>query len=256
MTQAPALAAPSAYRARRVAVSALSVAERSAMSALYLSCYAGTSDALFQHDLNAKDEAIVLRHDTHGLVGFTTVQVYPWRWRGEPVRVVYSGDTVVQPAHWGQQTLALAWVENMGRLLAEPGAPPLYWLLLVKGHRTYRYLSAFTHRFHPHWAQAHPDWRALADELAQARFGGSYLPAQGVVRFAQSHGHLRPHLAEPSDAERAKDATAHFLARNPGFRQGDELVCLCPLALDNLKPLAARVARRVQGGGARHFLHG
>lgn len=34
------------------------------------------------------------------------------------------------------------------------------------------------------------------------------------------------------------------MQRNPGYRQGDELVCLCEVAASNLKPLAQRVFLR------------
>ena len=119
--------------------------------------------------------------------------------------------------------LALAWLERVGLLLRQ--APPggLWWFLLVKGHRTYKYLSTFARAFHPRWAQAHPGWQALADHLAAQRFGLQYNPATGVVRFDSPQGHLRPELVGASPADAHKPATAHFLARNPGYRQGDEL---------------------------------
>jgi hypothetical protein len=147
---------------------------------------------------------------------------------------------VVHRAHWGQQALAFAWIRRMGELARE-GAAPLYWLLLVKGHRTYKYLSVFALRFFPHWQQDEPELQALASRLARARFGDEYLPGAGIVRFASSRGQLRPEIALPSAAECAKAATRHFLACNPGYAQGDELVCLCELAAHNMRPLARRL---------------
>ena len=45
-------------------------------------------------------------------------------------------------------------------------------------------------------------------------------------------------------AELEKPSTRYFMQRNPGYRQGDELVCLCEVAASNLKPLAQRVFLR------------
>jgi hypothetical protein len=66
------------------------------------------------------------------------------------------------------------------------------------------------------------------------------------ARFVQRHGqrpamgHGVVHLLERQDVR-------FFLARNPGYLRGNELVCVCELAVDNLKPLAARFFRRSAG---------
>src|SRR5882724_7103416 len=86
-------------------VPALDEAARREMASLYLDAYDGTSEALFFHDLSKKDEALLV-YSGRQLVGFTTLLVLEREWRSEPIRVVYSGDTVVDRAHWGQQALA------------------------------------------------------------------------------------------------------------------------------------------------------
>ena len=232
-------AAPS-YQTALIPVKTLSPAVIAQMAQLYLAHYQGSSQVLFEHDLQEKQEVLVL---THGgvLVGFTSFLTYETTWRQRPIRVVYSGDTIVAQAHWGQQALALAGLEHMGHIKSLAPDTPLYWFLLVKGHRTYKYLSVFAQRFFPHWQRAEPELQCLADHLAGARFGADYIREHGVVRFKESHGHLHPDIAEPTQAELRKEATQHFMLRNPGYRQGDELVCLCEIAADNLKPLAQRV---------------
>lgn len=228
------------YQTALVPVSSLPACTVAQMSALYLAHYQGSSQALFERDLRAKQEVIVLMHKGV-LVGFTSFLTYALPWQQRPIRVVYSGDTIVAPEHWGQQALAWAGLEHMGRLKSQAPGTPLYWLLLVKGHRTYKYLSVFSLRFHPHWQRAEPALRQLADHLANLRFGSAYLPEYGVVHFAQSQGHLHPTIAEPTSAEWQKPSTQFFMQRNPGYRQGDELVCLCEIDASNLKPLAQRV---------------
>lgn len=215
------------------------MAQAQAMQDLYLAHYCETSPAIFRADLAAKHDVLLLWH-AGALVGFTTWRLDACMHEGRVIRVLYSGDTVVHRAHWGQQALAFAWIRRMGELARE-GAAPLYWLLLVKGHRTYKYLSVFALRFFPHWQQAEPELETLAAHLARTRFGDEYLPGAGIVRFASPRGQLRPEIALPSAAECAKAATRHFLARNPGYAQGDELVCLCELAAHNMRPLARRL---------------
>lgn len=233
----------SPYQTALLPVKALSRSTMAHMAQLYLAHYQGSSHDLFERDLQEKQEVLVLTHDDV-LVGFTSFLTYELTWQQRPIRVVYSGDTIVAQAHWGQQALALAGLEHMGRIKSAAPDTPLYWFLLVKGHRTYKYLSVFAKRFYPHWQHAEPQWQSLADHLASARFGADYVREHGVVRFKESHGHLHPAIAKPTPAELEKPSTCYFMQRNTGYRQGDELVCLCEVTASNLKPLAQRVFLR------------
>lgn len=211
------------------------------MARLYLRYYDGSDETRFFGDLDDKSEVLLLYHA--GLVvGFTTFVPYDFDWRGLRRRVVFSGDTIIEPAHWGQQTFSYAWTARMGRLYREAAMLPLYWFLIVKGHRTYRFLPLVGRTFFPHWQQPpDPELRALAGALAAARFGAAFDAASGLIRFEHSHGHLKPEIAQPTARELAKPAVAYFLERNPGYRRGDELVCLCPLREDNMSAFARRV---------------
>lgn len=210
------------------------------MAALYLAHFDGSSEALFRADLAEKDEAILLFAGAE-LAGFTTLKTYTAPWQGRTIRLVYSGDTIVAPAHWGQQALAFAWISRIGQVKRQMPELPLYWFLLVKGHRTYKYLSVFGKSFHPHWAQPRTDLQALANHLARARFGPDFDADSGLVRFAASRGHLKQEIADATPEELSKPATRFFLERNPDYRLGHELVCLCELEPDNMKPLTARI---------------
>lgn len=210
------------------------------MAALYLNHFDGASHALFCGDLGDKDEAILLyRHG--GLCGFTALKTFSDDWNGRRIRIVYSGDTIVSPPHWGQQALAFAWIARIGEIKREMPECPLFWFLLVKGHRTFKYLSVFGKSFFPHWSAPRADLKCLADRLAVARFGDYYDSNAGVVRFPESRGHLKREIAEPSPEEMRRISTRFFLERNPGYRLGHELVCICELEAANMKPLAARI---------------
>ena len=233
-----------AYTAEFSAVKGLDEATRARLVHLYLDHYESSNVARVLCDLSTKQEVLLLYHDKE-LVGFTTLEFYPFSWRGQTVHIVFSGDTVVDRGHWGQQTLAFRWIERIGQLKAEHPDQPLYWFLIVKGHRTYRYLPAFSKSFYPHWSIDRGDLKPLADALAEAKYGSNYNPATGVVEFAVSHGHLKPEIAFPTKEERAKPAVQFFLDRNPGYLEGHELVCLCEIEETNMKPLTRRLFRKI-----------
>ena len=230
----------SPYSTTFVSVRRLTPALRTAMARLYLDSYDGSSESLFFHDLDGKDEVLLVYSDEQ-LVGFTTLWVFERPWRGQTLRVVYSGDTVVDRAHWGQQALAFDWISRIGAYQRERPELPFYWLLLVKGARTFRYLPLFGKTFHPHWENQRGDLKALADSLALELFPEDYNPATGVVEFSRSRGHLKAEIASPSADELQRQEVRFFLERNPGYRRGHELVCLCEVAPHNMNPLTLRL---------------
>lgn len=228
------------YHASFVNVKNLPGQVRELMADLYLAYYEGTSRELFHADLGEKSEVLLL-HKADRLVGFTTLQYYEYLWQGQVIQVVFSGDTIVEPQHWGQHALAYAWIRRMGQLKKTCCERPIYWFLIVKGHKTYRFMPVFGKSFYPHWAEDRQDLKLLADALAQEKFGAAYNARSGVVEFTASKGHLRPQLALPSDGELGKEAVRYFIERNPGYVNGHELVCLCEISEVNMRPLTRRV---------------
>lgn len=232
-----------------LAVHALDEATRGEMFALYERYYEGTGYRRFTDDLAGKDRVLLLRDAAGTLQGFSTLTVYERAFLGEKLRVIFSGDTVVDENHWGQQALAFSWLRLAGEIKAQRAEQPLYWFLISKGHRTYRYLSAFSRTFYPAPQGETPQRvRELMAFLAADRFGDAYDARDGVLRFADSHGSLRNAYAQVSEAHRRLPEVDYFLRSNPGYARGDELVCLCELAAENLQPMARRAF--LSGAGA------
>lgn len=238
-------------RANVVARSALRSEEVDRMYLLYAASYRDTERTRFVNDLDDKTHCIVLRDGGGAIHGFSTLKLYEARWRDAPIRVMFSGDTIIDPAHWGTQQLAFAWIRHAGEVRRAAPTVPLYWFLICKGHRTYRYLGAFARHYLPRAgasgvAVAPPDHvaaldPALLDQLAIERYGHAYDRAAGVLSFDEPQGRLAPELADVPDAHRRIAEVEFFLRRNPGYARGDELVCLCELTAANLRPLARRL---------------
>lgn len=232
--------------AETLSVDSLSDRLRRAMFELYATYYDATDEISFNRDLNAKDHVVLVRDEHRELCGFSALATLRLTDSiGQPIRAIYSGDTVVDHRYWGQQALAFHWIRMAGRIARRQPQVPLYWFLIVKGHRTYRYLHAFTRRYYPHWRDPTPPReRALMHRLGAWRFGRAYDARSGRVRFARSRGQLASTWCEVEASSRARPEVAYFLERNPDYSQGDELVCLTRLEPDNLRPLARRIFER------------
>jgi hypothetical protein len=228
----------------------LSEAEIVAMWQLYAGYYDGTAEQLFRSDL-AKKSHVLLSRDVEGEIqGFSTIELDRQIFDGREIGVVFSGDTIIDHRYWAKNDFAFCWIRFASTLYQANPELPLYWLLIVKGHRTYRYMSVFGKRWYPA-----PGWdtpasvQRLMDQLASERFGDAWNPETGLLHFEKSQGHLKPEWAEVPEAARRRKEVAFFLERNPDYDRGDELVCLCEISLENMKPLTKRIFLNEQTGG-------
>ncbi len=187
----------------------------------------------FMQDLSSKDEVLML-HDVAGhLRGFTTIA---WNPSGhcEEGDVLFSGDTIIDRRCWGTQELVRAFCRRAGQWQAQSGRR-LFWLLISKGYRTFLYLPLFARRFHPHPENPETEWAAIASRVATVLFGESWKADEGVIRFPSSQGHLREELADTKPEHDGNPMIRFFLERNPGYRHGEELLCLAEMSEANLK---------------------
>lgn len=215
------------------------------MFRLYDRYYEATDFETFVFDLRRKEYVILLSDVEDTLCGFSTLVVSSHCIEGYQCRALFSGDTIIDRTHWGEQALAFTWLRFAGRVKAQAPDIPLYWFLIVKGHRTYRYLSAFSKTFFPSWTQPTPQLvQKVIDHFAGNRFGDFYDNTAGLIKFEYSRGHLRPELADVPQEDRQRPDVRFFLTRNPGYRVGHELVCLTELDANNLRPLARRIFQR------------
>jgi hypothetical protein len=214
---------------------------RDAMYRLLASHFDGVSRERFQADLDEKTWVLLLEDDGE-LHGFSTLLLYETTLPGEGVcTVVYSGDTIVDPVAWGSAALPRCWIAAVRRLREEHPCGRLWWLLLTSGFRTYRLLPVFWKDFWPRWdAPTPPDVQERIDALAEERLGGLY--RDGVVRFPEPQ-RLRGELAEVPPGRMRDPHVAYFLEKNPGWMEGDELVCLTEIADDNLTAAGRRMWR-------------
>jgi hypothetical protein len=211
--------------------------------------YVNVRQNVFDADLAEKRWVILLQDPvTEELCGFSTQRLLTVEAGGEQVTALFSGDTIIAREKWGESALPHVWGRLALSLIDEHSGGPLYWFLISKGYKTYRFLPLFFREFYPRYDRATPrEARAIIDALAGSRWPGFYDSGAGVIRATASKDRLRPGIADVTDA-RLRDAQVRFfLERNPGFADGDELCCLAPLTRDNFTPAAWRVIGAAPG---------
>jgi hypothetical protein len=158
------------------------------------------------------------------------------------VRALFSGDTIIDRRHWGDSALARVWGRLALALLDEHPAEELYWFLISKGYKTYRFLPVFFQEFYPRPEVPTPGRVAeVLDALARCKFPREYDPGRGIVRAGPGKEYLRDEVAPVTPGRLADPHVRFFVERNPGHLWGDELCCLAPLTRANFTPAAYRV---------------
>jgi len=213
------------------------------MFALMERYYDRVTRANFLADLAEKQWVIVLLDPQTGVLhGFSTQVLLEVEVEGAAVRALFSGDTIVAQERWGETALVRAWARLALALIDRYAPEPLYWFLISKGYKTYRFLPLFFREFYPRFDFPTPAWATkIIDALGRYKFPGAYDAAAGIVRGGEQKDRLKPGVADLT-AERLRDPHVRFFAeRNPGHVRGEELCCLARLARDNVTRAACRI---------------
>jgi len=236
-------------------VHAVTPAQCETMFQLLERYYENVNRADFLADLAEKQWVIMLLDPrSEELCGFSTQMLMRVAVGGANVTALFSGDTIVAREHWGNIALARTWGRLALKLIDEHPSQELYWFLISKGYKTYRFLPLFFHEFFPRNDAATPDWACrLIDRFGVFKYPHAYDPARGVIRAGLQKDRLRPGVADPTPQRLRDPHVRCFVERNPGYVQGEELCCLAPLSRDNFTPAAYRVIgrERVAAGGPR-----
>ncbi len=203
--------------------------------------YSNVSENIFEKDLNEKDKVILLtEHENSSVCGFSTQVSFCLTGWVRPVRILFSGDTIIDQLYWHSNPLAGLWGKMVLDLMSEYEDHELYWLLLSKGFRTYRYLPVFFNSFYPRYNENTPElMRELITVAVRNKYPTRFDAEKGILNAKEYF--LR---STSSGIEQGRHNNPHirfFLESNPGFVRGDELCCIAPLTKDNLRRSAYRI---------------
>ena len=191
----------------------------------------------FISDLKMKRDVVLLLDEDGNIRGFTSMALFLHDGR---TQLLYSGDTIVEKEYWGRHDLSQAWLIN-ALSHAETFDGRTYWFLLTKGYKTYKYLHTFFNEFYPRVDVETPaELQHIMDSFAKEHYGGKY--KNGV--YAAGKDYLKGEYANIGKTALRNKNTAFFFNKNPGYMNGDELVCLCEISMNNLNKFGRRLLGR------------
>jgi len=223
-----------------IAVDCVEHEDRLRMLSLMQMYYENVDADQFYKDLARKDCVIVLR-ESGVIQGFSTQRLLTNNICGQEVRLLFSGDTVIDQHHRDSLSLPIAWGRMMLDILSRFPVTPLYWLLISKGYRTYRYLPVFFKDYFPCTDRCLSGLeQGILETFTDDLFNGQLDRDSWILRSSGNSQRVRPGVTDITEAKRRKADIAFFEALNPGHASGDELICLAKFEEDNLHPFILR----------------
>lgn len=219
----------------------LTVEETSSMFRLMEQYFEGVDREKFANDLREKRWVILLRDPVNVKIrGFSTITLMETVVAGKGVKAFYSGDTIIDRACWTPFSLEKEWTPLVfSHALADPDSV-WYWFMVCKGFRTYKYFPVHFHQFWPSPDEELPAFeRQVLETLATSRFGHFYNPESQVITCPADY-RLRPGVGDISPEKSKNRYVRFFESSNPGWLAGEELACLTPLRLINIKSALRR----------------
>lgn len=208
----------------------LKVSQVEELFALFHTAFQASREG-FENDLKEKEKVLLLS-DEMGLQAFSTLRSFYPR---SDVRVIFSGDTFASPQARSGHRLPALWADYVFRQMPREAGVKDFWLLLCSGYRTFRILPTFFQSFVPGGQdETLLLWR---DQWATELFGSRYYSGIVKPRWATPL-----HQPEPPERLLQDPHVQLFFRANPGYQEGDELVCLIPLCQSNLTPTGRRLA--------------
>lgn len=209
----------------------------SKMFELYSTYYTSVTEEGFRADLEKKNKVGMFLDPTDRIRGFTTFSINPAGSGTEEYNVIFSGATVMDQSCWGGYDMIKGWSRTVRKLLDRNPDKKHYWFLITKGHKTYLYFPYFFKHYVPalHTPPNQMELKKIMDRTATKMFGDDYDPINGLIRFPDSRGELKPALAADTFHKKHKEHVSYFLKRNPNFYCGEELACVAEIHPKNMK---------------------
>ncbi len=208
---------------------------------IYETYFENVSFPVFVDHIGHKDKVIVLRDKEEKLVrGFSTFKVLDQLIDGKKIYGIFSGDTIIHKDYWGEQELVRSFCYLSGQVASQMEVgEKLYWLLISKGYKTYRYLPVFTENYYPSYKSPWPEYEkkvmlSFYKELYPDEFDSN----TGLLTFKNKIGNLRPGVGDADDIRVQDPDIAFFVNANPDHMTGTELCCLAELSELNMKSVA------------------
>ncbi|HEX5355751.1 MAG TPA: hypothetical protein VFW93_06020 [Aquabacterium sp.] len=221
-------------------IKSVTVSNIKQMYDIYASYYENTSLDIFLNDLSKKSGVIlVTRKSDDKIVGFSTQTFFDIKVDGKRVRGIFSGDTIIEQAYWGNNALANTFYRRLIIERIKRPFTPFYWFLISKGYKTYLLMTNNFYNYYPkvdgNRGDRNERYHNITQAYCEALFPEAFDKEAMLLDFGQEYVRLKGDVADITpELKAANPHIAFFEKVNPTWRRGTEVPCLAACDYESL----------------------
>lgn len=225
------------YRIKKV-----SVPQLLEMHKIFVQYYNNADLQTFVRDMGKKTGVFILEDKVKKrIVGFSTWTEMEIIQNGKPCIGIFSGDTVLEKAYWGNKELQKSFALQLFKTKIKNPKTAVFWLLISKGYKTYLLLTNNFHKYYPCHQSSNEKLEAVVDEYCNQLYPSAYNQEKRLLDFGDEYQYLKEEVAGITDEMKHQNPQIrHFEKLNPSWRQGTELPCAGEVSISMLLDFVKR----------------
>ncbi len=179
------------------------------------------------------------------IVGIAAIDIFPEVFEGEKACSIYTGNTWVRQ-DWRNKNLIqlLAFMSMIESKIRYP-FHRLYWFFGSNNYMSYRLLYSNFSRFWPALDVQTPEWELNYMRHLGELYFDSTLDRETLIWSQKGSRSFKEEDTVLADKHKKDPHIQFYLERNPGYMQGDRLMCMAPLDKNTIPNVANLVAKRI-----------
>ncbi len=188
-----------------------------------------------QEDLAKRDRlAVFMNADQTELAGISTYDVVHERFDGRPAVMIFSGNTWVHPDWRGKNLTTWFGLITFFRVRFRYLFTPIYLFFGSSNYKSYLFLARNLRTYWPRRDRPTPDWESgYIQHLARRVYDAEIDPETLVWQSGAGRAFKQADTEAGKRAETDPDVR-FYVETNPGYVQGERLMCLAPMSLTNI----------------------
>lgn len=217
-------------------IKSVSVSHIRQMYDLYAQYYENTSLEVFLKDLSNKSGVIMVERTADDrMVGFSTQTFFDLNVDGKRVRGIFSGDTVIEKAYWGNNALANTFYRRLIIERLKRPFVPFYWFLISKGYKTYLLMTNNFYNYYPNVNGKDEKYKRITQAYCSTLFPEAFDSKNMLLDSGQDYVRLKEAVADITPELKAANPHIDFFDKvNPSWRRGTEVPCLAACDYESL----------------------
>ena len=194
--------------------------------------------------LKERQRIALFRHKAE-IVGIAAIDILQEEFEGENVCSIYTGNTWIRQ-DWRNKNLIqlLAFVSMIEAKVRYP-LHRLYWFFGSNNYMSYRLLYSNFNQFWPRPDADTPEWELHYMRHLGRLFFDATLDNETLIWSQKNSRSFKDGDTVLTERQKKDPYIQFYLRRNPGYVQGDRLMCMAPLDRNTISNVLKLVVRRV-----------